>query len=191
MQTQTQNPQTPPEILKVIKYYTDLVALYYNCEYNSSESEDENWIRLKCGNFAIDVSFAINSIISVNITSASKYSIKIYRDALLAKYSDADGNESYSCYGDCTRASMRWLKRAYASVLDGAGRYPPLPDMDDVELLFSTTRNGKAFIHIFVLLSGYRFHIFSVDPWGNIVFYPQLSHFHKYSFILNTAKILL
>jgi hypothetical protein len=189
MQTQTQNPQNP--VLKVIKYYADLVKLYYNCEDNSSESEDEIIIRMRCDNFAINVSFAINSIISVNITSTSKYSIKIYRDSLLAEYSDADGNESYSCYGDCTRALMRWVKRAFAPILDGMGRYPPLPQDLDVELLFSTTRNGKGFIHVFVTLSGHRVHLLSIDPWGNIVFYPQLSHFNKYSFILNTAKVLL
>ena len=209
MQTQTQNPQNPPEIppaLKVIKYYADLVKLYYNCDkIYSSESEDEVIIRMRCGNFAINVSFAINvvNMLSVNITSTSnKYTIKIYRDWVFveySEYSDVDGNiksyvESYSCYGDynCIRNALRFVKRAFAPILEGTGRYPPLPPQDlNVELLYSFTRNGKAFIHIFVLLSGYRFHIFSVDPWGNIVFYPQLSHMNRYSFVLNTAKVLL
>lgn len=195
MQTQTQNP-----VQKLVKYYTDLTKLYYNCEDNSSE--DENRIRLKCGNFAINISVTDNVIVtggmlSVNInTSTSKYTIKMYRDSIFAEYTDVDGNvEHYSCHGDhhCIRNALRWVKKAFSLILDGMGRYPSLPQAQDIdiELSFSSTRNGKGFIHVFVLLNGYRFHALSIDPWGNIVFYPQLSHFHKYTFRLNTAKVLL
>lgn len=186
MQTQTQikNP-----VLKVIKYYADLAKLYYNCEDNSSEDK----VRLRCGNFAISINAGVTESIFISLnTNTSKYTIKLYHDASYIEYTDVDGNvEHYSCHGDhhCIRNTLKWVKRAFAVALDGCGLYPPLPQDMEIELLFSFTRNGKGFIH--VLLNGHRFHIFSIDPWGNIVFYPRLSHFNKYSFILNTAKVLL